>query len=87
MTVIKPVSDLRHYNAVLEDVRPGSPVRLTVNGRGKYTIRDISEDIEFARTKAMLELMIELGRGKRSGERDGYLDIGDVRELFTAGDE
>ena len=44
MAVITPVSDLRNYNNVLEKVSVGSPVYLTVNGRGKYTIRDIAED-------------------------------------------
>ncbi len=44
MANIGPVSDLNNYNTVLENVKYGSPVHLTVNGRGKYTIRDIAED-------------------------------------------
>ncbi len=44
MATISPVSDLRNYNTVLDKVEIGSPVYLTVNGRGKYTIRDIEED-------------------------------------------
>jgi len=40
MANISPVSDLRNYNTVLEKVSVGSPVYLTVNGRGKYTIRE-----------------------------------------------
>jgi len=44
MANISPVSDLRNYNTVLEKVSVGSPVYLTVNGRGKYTIRYIAED-------------------------------------------
>ena len=47
MTMINPVSDLRNYNVVLDKVEPGSPVFLTVNGRGRYTIRDIADDEEF----------------------------------------
>ena len=53
MAVISPVSDLRNYNTVLEKVAVGSPVYLTVNGRGRYTIRDIEEDEEFEKTKAI----------------------------------
>ena len=49
MAVIRPVSDLRNYNTVLEKVSAGSPVYLTVNGRGRYTIRDIAEDEEFTK--------------------------------------
>ena len=52
MATINPVSDLRNYNTVLEKVSYGSPVYLTVNGRGKYTIRDIAEDDEFEKTKS-----------------------------------
>ena len=75
---ISPVSDLRNYNTVLEKVSVGSPVYLTVNGRGKYTIRDISEDDEFEKTKAMLRLMCELNDGRRSGE-EGYVSSEGVR--------
>lgn len=38
MPVIKPISDLRNYNQVLEKVSVGSPVYLTKNGHGCYTI-------------------------------------------------
>lgn len=34
MISIKPVSDLRNYNEVLQDVTDDSPVFLTKNGRG-----------------------------------------------------
>lgn len=44
MAIINPVSDLRNYNTVLEQVSVGRPVYLTVNGRGRYTIRDITDD-------------------------------------------
>ncbi len=82
MAVIAPVSDLRNYNNVLDKVSVGSPVYLTVNGRGKYTIRDIAEDEEFEKTKAMLRLMCELNEGKRSGEDEGYDTSEDVRKYF-----
>ena len=36
MPVIKPISDLRNYNQVLEKVSVGSPVYLTKNGHGCY---------------------------------------------------
>ena len=82
MATISPVSDLRNYNTVLDKVEIGSPVYLTVNGRGKYTIRDIEEDEEIEKTKAMLQLMIELNKGRRSGEEEGYISASDVRARF-----
>ena len=82
MTVIRPVSDLRNYNTVLENVSAGSPVYLTVNGRGRYTVRDIADDDEFEKTKAMLRLMCELNEGRRSGEEGGYVSAAEVRAYF-----
>lgn len=84
MAVINPVSDLRNYNTVLEQVSAGSPVYLTVNGRGKYTIRDIADDEEFEKAKAMLRLMCELNEGRRSGEEEGWVSEADVRARFQA---
>lgn len=84
MAIINPVSDLRNYNTVLEQVSAGSPVYLTVNGRGRYTIRDIADDEEFEKTKAMLRLMCELNEGRRSGEEEDWVSEEDVRARFRA---
>ena len=84
MAMINPVSDLRNYNTVLEQVSAGSPVYLTVNGRGRYTIRDIADDEEFEKTKAMLRLMCELNEGRSSGEEEGWVSEEDVRAHFHA---
>lgn len=80
MTMISPVSDLRNYKVVLDKVEPGSPVFLTVNGHGRYTIRDIADDEEFEQTKAMLELMMALYDGRQSGLEQGYTPSSMVRE-------
>lgn len=82
MPVIRPVSDLRNYNTVLEHVTEGNPVYLTVNGRGKYVVRDIADEEEFEKTKAMLRLLCELGKGKESGEKEGYVALDAVKKRF-----
>ncbi len=79
---IKPVSDLRNYGKVLEKVSEGSPVYLTVNGRGRYTIRDIADDQAFEKARAMLRLMCDLQEGRQSGEEETWIDAADVRALF-----
>ncbi len=84
LTRISPVSDLRNYNTVLEQVAVGSPVYLTVNGRGRYTIRDIADDEEFEKARAMLRLMCELNEGRRSGEEEGWVPEAEVRARFRA---
>ena len=81
MPNIKPISDLRNYAEVLRDVAVGAPVFLTKNGRGRYAIIDIQE---YERTKATLELMNELAKGKKSGEENGWLSADDVRAHFRA---
>ena len=82
MPNIKPISDLRNYSAVLQDVTVGSPVYLTRNGRGCYAIIDIAEYEEFQKEKAALRLMCELERGRKSGEENGWLSDIEVRKHF-----
>ena len=57
MPNIKPISDLRNYTEVLQDVAVGAPVFLTKNGRGRYAIVDIQD---FEKAQATLKLMSEL---------------------------
>ena len=64
MPNIKPVSDLRNYNEVLNDIAVGEPVFLTKNGRGRYAILDIKE---YEKLHAELKLVSELlavGKGR-----------------------
>ncbi|MEE0868906.1 MAG: type II toxin-antitoxin system prevent-host-death family antitoxin [Ruminococcus sp.] len=82
MPNIKPISDLRNYTTVLQDVAVGSPVYLTKNGRGCYAIVDISEQEDYEKTKAALRLMCELEKGRKSGEENGWLSDEDVKEYF-----
>ena len=70
MPNIKPVSDLRNYNAVLHGIDVGQPVFLTKNGRGRYAILDIRE---YEKTQATLKLLTELAKGEKSGRENGWL--------------
>lgn len=79
MPNIKPISDLRNYTEVLQDVSVGAPVFLTKNGRGKYAIMDIHD---YDRAQATIRLMNELAKGRKSGEEKGWLTLEEVeREL------
>lgn len=60
MPTILPISDLRNYTEVLNQVDLDKPVYLTRNGRGSYVITKIDDyDPEIARTDLTRE--IELG--------------------------
>lgn len=81
MPNIKPISDLRNYTEVLQDVAVGAPVFLTKNGRGRYAIVDIQD---FEKAQATLKLMSELAKGRQSGETEGYMTPEDMRAHFRA---
>ena len=80
MATILPVSDLRNYNTVLEHVSEGTPVYLTVNGRGRYIIRDIADENEYEKMRSMLLLMCELAKGKQSAKHEKLYTIEEVEE-------
>ncbi len=84
MPNIVPISDLRNYSSILQNVSVGSPVYLTKNGRGCYAIVDIAEQEEYEKAKAALRLMCELENGRKSGEENGWLSSEDVRTHFKA---
>ena len=75
MPVIKPVSDLRNYTNVLNDIVAGTPVFLTKNGRGRYVMLAM-EDYE--KREASLRLFSELVKGRKAGEQQGWETIEDV---------
>ena len=79
MPCILPVSDLRNYNEVLQNVTEESPVFLTKNGRGCYVVIDIKE---YERMVAALKLQKELTEGEQSAERHGWLTAADVRRKY-----
>ena len=82
MPTIAPVSDLRNYGTVLEKVSTGSPVYLTRNGHGAYSIRDIEDEENFQKAEAMIQLLCELNTGIRSAEEEGWISEDDFRSRF-----
>lgn len=49
--IIQPISELKNYNNLLEDVETGSPVYLTKNGKGIYAIVTIDDADEIMKQK------------------------------------
>ena len=78
MIAIKPVSDLRNYNEVLQDVTDDSPVFLTKNGRGCYAVISIKD---YEKLTATRRLFSELKKGEESASKYGWLDTKDVRKM------
>ena len=84
MPIISPVSDLRNYGNVLDKVAEGSPVYLTRNGHGAYSIRSMEDEEKFLQADAMLRLMCELNAGIRSGEEQKWISENELRERFNS---
>ena len=82
MPSIAPISDLRNYGNVLDKVSAGSPVYLTRNGRGVYSIRDMEDEENFQKAEAMIQLLCELNAGIRSAEESGWISEEDFRAHF-----
>ncbi|GEN95866.1 type II toxin-antitoxin system prevent-host-death family antitoxin [Pediococcus ethanolidurans] len=72
MINIKPVSELRNYNKVLDEVKPDEPVILTKNGYGKYAVVSLDEYEKF---QDGLKLLEEL----KVAEKGSFYNIEDVR--------
>ncbi len=75
MPKIKPISDLRNYTEVLNEVNEGSPVYLTRNGRGEYVILKLS-DLE--KLDATIKLLSRIEEGEKSARDKGWLSADDV---------
>ena len=59
MPNIKPISDLRNYTAVINEVAYGNRVYLTRNGHGQCAIIDMKELDELDKQKALYQLMMK----------------------------
>ncbi|MBQ9438241.1 MAG: prevent-host-death protein [Lachnospiraceae bacterium] len=82
MPIIAPISELRNYGQVLEKVKPASPVFLTKNGHGKYSVHSIEDDEEFEKAKAMVKLLTEVNKGFQAGDEQGGLSDEYVEKHF-----
>ena len=80
MPNIKPVSDLRSYTAVLDEVAQGAPVFLTKNGRGRYVIQ---ASADYERHEAEATLLSQLDYGRRLADERGALTTEQVRGVFA----
>lgn len=67
MMNIKPISELRDYNKVLNDVTPDEPLFLTKNGHGKFAVIDIKEYEEYEKYRIAKQVSQELMKAEQSG--------------------
>lgn len=78
MPNIKPVSDLRNYTAVIDEVTYGNRVYLTRNGHGKCAIIDMKELDELDKQKAFFRLMSKLNEAEISIRDEGTVSADEL---------
>ena len=79
MPNIRPVSDLRNYTEVLNEVTEKNPVYLTRNGREEYAIVTIKE---LDKLKATIRLLAKLEEGEKSAREKGWISADDVEAIL-----
>lgn len=70
MLKIMPVSELKNYGKVLDQVSPDSPVFLTKNGYGRYAVVDLDDYAEFEAFLSKKKLISSIEHAKASGTQD-----------------
>lgn len=78
LMTIRPISDLRNYPNVLEEISAGNPVHLTKNGRAAYVIMDNAEFEQYTKEKAAFQLLLELNKV----DYENVVPYDEVKKIF-----
>ncbi|WP_251497286.1 prevent-host-death protein [Otoolea muris] len=80
MPNIKPISDLRNYTAVINEVSYGNRVYLTRNGHGACAIIDMYELDELDKQKALNQLLLKLQEAENSALTEGTISADELEK-------
>lgn len=80
MPSIKPVSALKNYTSIVNEVSYGNRVYFTKNGHGKCVLVDMAELDELDKQKALLQLMTKLAEAKISVREEGTIPADDLEK-------
>lgn len=78
MPIIKPISDLRNYTSVVNEVKYGSRVYLTKNGHGNITMIDMKELDEIEKELALYKFKYEMALAEKSIKEEGTISADDL---------
>lgn len=84
MPNIKPISDLRNYTAVVNEVSYGNRVYLTRNGHGSCAIIDMQELDELDKQKALNQLLLKLQEAENSVITEGTISADELEKELGA---
>ena len=80
MPNIKPISDLRNYTTVINEVAYGNRVYLTKNGHGQCAIIDMKELDELDKQKALYKLISSLNYAEDSIREEGTVSADELEK-------
>jgi hypothetical protein len=80
MPSIKPVSALKNYTSIVNEVTYGNRVYFTKNGHGICALVDMAELDELDKQKALLQLMTKLAEAKVSVREEGTISADDLEK-------
>ena len=80
MPNIKPISDLKNYTSIVNEVSYGNRIYLTKNGHGQCALVDMAELDELDKQKALLQLMTKLAEAKVSVREEGTISADDLEK-------
>ncbi|MBO6300013.1 MAG: type II toxin-antitoxin system Phd/YefM family antitoxin [Lachnospiraceae bacterium] len=80
MPNIKPISELRNYTSVVNEVKYGSRVYLTKNGHGQIAMINMQELDEMEKQLALYRFQLEMDKGERSILEEGTISSEDLRK-------
>ena len=80
MPTIKPVSELKNYTNIINQVSYGNRIYFTKNGHGQCALVDIQELDELDQQKALLQLMTKLAEAKISVKEEGTISAEELEK-------
>lgn len=80
MPNIKPISELRNYTKVINEVRYGNRVYLTKNGHGQIALINMQELDDMEKELALYRFKLEMEKGERSIIEEGTVSSEDAKK-------
>jgi prevent-host-death family protein len=78
MPNIKPISDLRNYTSVVNEVSYGSRVYLTKNGHGNIALIDMQELDDIEKRLALYKFKYEMAIAEKSIKEEGTISADEL---------
>ncbi|QPC45531.1 type II toxin-antitoxin system Phd/YefM family antitoxin [Mangrovibacillus cuniculi] len=80
MKNFKPITELRNYKEILEQVKDNAPVYLTREGKSEYAIVKV-EDLE--KLQSTITLLSEIEKGEQSARDKKWISADEVDDYFS----